>query len=110
MLHLVAHGLEVTGRRSRGRVHALLNDVTTLVERGDLALEVLLSGPQHGTATLGVGAGGLEPGHLTFEVRQTRGLRQRVPAVLELTQGGVEVLHDEQALEVLGGVGHPIAS
>ena len=78
-----------------------------LADDGDLLLELLLRGGQHGAPRRGVGPLGLERGQLPFHGGQSRRLDERGTPVLELRDGGVEVLDGEQARQV---VGHAVAS
>ena len=78
-----------------------------LADAADLLLEILLRGGQHGAPRRGIGPLGLERGQLRLHGGQARRLDERSAPVLELRDGGVEVLDGEQVRQV---VGHAIAS
>ena len=72
-----------------------------LADDGDLLLEVLLGGGEHAAARRGVRPLGLERGQLAFHGSQPRRLEQGGTPVLELRDGGVEVLDGEQMRQVV---------
>ena len=107
MPHLFVHGLQVAARGAGGGVHPLLNDAHPLADDADLLLEILLRGGEHGAPRGGVVPLRLERGQLPFHGGQSRRLDERRTPVLELRDGGVEVLDGEQTRQV---VGHSVAS
>ena len=82
-------------------------DVAPLGDDGDLLLEVLLRGRQHAAPRRRVGLLGRQRAQLRLRRGEARRLGQRVTAMLELGDGGVEVLDREQVVE---DVGHDSAS
>ncbi len=107
MPDLVVHGLQIAPRRARGRVHALLDETAPLADAGDLLLQLLLGRGQRSTAGRRVRPLGLERRQLGLQRGEPRRLDQHGAAVLELRDGGVQVLDDEQLVQV---VGHAMAS
>ena len=99
MPDLLVHGLEVTGGGAAGGVHPLLDTGAALVGHGDLCLEVLLGRHQVTAARRQPGLLRGQCGQLGLERDQPDPLGQRHPAMLELGDQRVQVLHGQEPVE-----------